>query len=156
MEALRRGDERVGERGARLAPDDLQVLAKVVASAAAVDAAVVDQIGFEQHRVAGAEAGDPLADCVHAASRLVTGHHREVDERMLVGESVQIGAADADRLRAHAQLAATWVRQGPVLDAQLARRRQHHLTHAVSFAAAVPTQRLFPRRRPRKRDPGQA
>ena len=137
MKALRGRDERLGERTGDLASDDGKMLAEVVPPHPAVVAGTVDQVGFEENPIADLEVHHGVAHGVDDAGGLVPGHDRQVDERMVATHRVQIRAADAHHVGAHAQLVRRGSRQRRISKLESAGGAQDDFTHSALSSGSV-------------------
>ena len=93
------------------------------------------------HAIAGAHAGDSLADVLDDAGALVAEHARRIARRIGAARGVEVGVADAAGLDAHEHLARLGACELDVLDderlAELLEHRGADLHPWLSLAACA-------------------
>src|ERR1035437_9623905 len=129
MEPAGRDREEVGHGARGLAAEHLELEAEVVSARPAGSALAANQVGLDQDAIADIEPGGVGPQALRGAHTLVAGKVRQVDERMGSGQSMQIGAADANTAGAEEHLAGDRSRRLHFDEPDLAQRRNLDPSH---------------------------
>ena len=122
-EALRNADE-LGHSAVAMNPQHLEPPAAVGLADAAGVARAAGQVGDDRHHLSRREAG-PVRRVDDLARQLVAHHARIGEIRLVAGEDVQIGPADADAADPHEDLVGPALRHRPIGDDEPARLLAH-------------------------------